>query len=58
MLLLVDGLEEIAKTIRIAALVFLGLIILGIVLWILKVIFKIHRARKDRKLRKQLEKKA
>ena len=58
MLLLVDGLEEIAKTIRIAALVFLGLIILGIVLWILKVIFKIRRARKDRKLRKQLEKKA
>ena len=58
MLLLVDGLEEIAKTFRIAALVFLGLIILGIVLWILKVIFKIRRARKDRKLRKQLEKKA
>ena len=56
MLLLVDGLEEIAKTIRIAALVFLGLIILGIVLWILKIIFKIRRARKDRKLRKQLEK--
>ena len=57
MLILTDGLEEIAKTIRIGALVFLGIIILGIVLWILKIIFKIHRARKDRKLRKELEKK-
>ena len=56
MLILTDGLEEIAKTIRIGALVFLGIIILGIVLWILKIIFKIHRARKDRKLRKELEK--
>lgn len=55
MIILTDGLEKIAEVIRTGALVFLGLIIVGIVLGIIKLIIKLHQHRQNRKLRKQLK---
>lgn len=55
MIILADGLDKIAEVIRTGALVFLGLIILGIVLGIIKLIIKFHQHRQNRKLRKQLK---
>jgi len=54
MVILTDGLEQIAEVIRTGALVFLGLIITGIVLGIIKLVVKLHHYKKEKELKKQL----